>query len=1083
MKRKLFILFFALIAAICCLFGLVACGSASVNGTYYLYENGNLDKSSYIKLDGSKWSDDDNETGTCTISGDSITLYVEFFGEKEEFAAGTVKDGVLSLNILGATITYCKDGKTPGGNGGTVTPPEGKTYTVTYDANGGAFANGTTVSQTAKSNTLLTAPESPERTNYSFGGWATDKSGKNLWKFATDKVTKNLTLYAVWQQESAIVLSIDGASIEERSIFMLVDKNTEYVSLASKVVCSDDSVWKLYYDRLGLTEISTKIAAQKTGSLDNGENIFYIVVSSQNGAQVNTYELKIHRSYAVRVNYYDNAHLLDSKTVYTGSEFNASYNPKITGYTFNGWKDSDGKSFTSGVLWNALSLYADCTANSYKVTLNVNGGKALSATEKTVTYDKSYSFAVPTRTGYSFNGWYLNSKQLTDNKGECLENWTYANDKEITAKWTANSYTVTANANDTSAGTVTGGGSHDYDSEVTLTAETNKGYTFLGWYDKNDKLVSDEQSYTFEMGFDVTYTAKWTYYTVTTKRNDISAGIVTNYDGTKITVGSSVKLTAKTNMGYTFLGWYNGENELTKDLTYTFTMPTENVTYTAKWEVNADMNNFNFTSTQTTCQITDVKDKTVTNIIVPDYVTSIVGGAFSGCSSLESITLPFVGDSKKSANDTYQYPFGYIFGVSMYTGGTSTYQVYFGSSTSSATYDYYYIPSSLKNVTITGGNILRGAFDSCNSLTSVTIPDSVKSIGVSAFYSCRSLTSVTIPNSVKSIGSSAFSDCDALTSITMPNNVTSIGESAFYSCNSLTSVTIPDSVTSIGESAFEYCNSLTSITIPDSVTSIGEKAFASCPIESATIPTIACSSISKSWLKTLEITSGESIGRAAFYKCNSLTSVTIGNGVKSIGEAAFKDCGSLTSVTIGNSVTSIDNEAFFNCSLLTSVTIPDSVKSIGESAFCFCYCLIEVYNKSSLNIIAGSKDYGCVGCYAKNVYKTEGGSKLTTDNNGFMIFDGNTLIDYVGTATEITISSTIKVINRSAFKDCSSLTSVTIENGVTWIGEMAFWNCSSLTNITYKGTKAQWNTIKKGDFWNDHTGNYTVHCTDGDIAK
>ena len=96
------------------------------------------------------------------------------------------------------------------------------------------------------------------------------------------------------------------------------------------------------------------------------------------------------------------------------------------------------------------------------------------------------------------------------------------------------------------------------------------------------------------------------------------------------------------------------------------------------------------------------------------------------------------------------------------------------------------------------------------------------------FYGCSSLTSVTIPNSVTSIGGWTFQDCSSLTSVTIPNSVTSIGEGAFTSCSSLTSVTIPNSVTSIGGWAFQFCSSLISVTIPNSVTSIGEGAFTSC---------------------------------------------------------------------------------------------------------------------------------------------------------------------------------------------------------------------------------------------------------------
>ena len=239
----------------------------------------------------------------------------------------------------------------------------------------------------------------------------------------------------------------------------------------------------------------------------------------------------------------------------------------------------------------------------------------------------------------------------------------------------------------------------------------------------------------------------------------------------------------------------------------------------------------------------------LTSIEIPSNVTSIGAYAFSGCSSLESITLPFVGNTATSTG--YEALFGYIFGTSSYNGGIATKQYYNSSS-----YETYYIPSSLKEVTITGGTTISyGAFDNCSSLTSITIPNSVTSIGSYAFDNCSSLTSITIPNNVTSIGSYAFYNCRSLTSITIPNNVTSIGSSAFYNCRSLTSITIPNSVTSIGNGAFSGCISLTSITIPDSVTSIGSSAFDDCiSLTSITIPD-----------------SVTSIGAYAFLACRSLT--------------------------------------------------------------------------------------------------------------------------------------------------------------------------------------------------------------------
>ena len=233
-------------------------------------------------------------------------------------------------------------------------------------------------------------------------------------------------------------------------------------------------------------------------------------------------------------------------------------------------------------------------------------------------------------------------------------------------------------------------------------------------------------------------------------------------------------------------------------------------------------------------------------------------------------------------------------------------------------------------------SIGNSAFEDCNGLKSVTIPNSVTSIGDYAFKR-SGLTSVTIPNSVTSIGGGSFDNCSSLTSVIIPNSVTSIGEAAFELCNGLTSVTIPNSVTSIRRATFCKCRGLKSVTIPNSVTSIGEYAFSDCSgLTSVTIPNSVIS-----------------IENGAFSGCSGLTSVTIPNSVTSIGAVAFSKCSGLTSVTIPNSVTSIGESAFNDCSGLTSVTIPNSVKSIGDYAFGSCPNLENVY------------------CYAENLYYSD----------------------------------------------------------------------------------------------------------------
>ena len=311
------------------------------------------------------------------------------------------------------------------------------------------------------------------------------------------------------------------------------------------------------------------------------------------------------------------------------------------------------------------------------------------------------------------------------------------------------------------------------------------------------------------------------------------------------------------------------------------------------------------------------------------------------------------------------------------------------------------------------------AFFCCESLQSITIPNSVKSIGNRAFYECKSLQSITIPNSVTSIGKEAFSCCESLQSITIPNSVKSIGNYAFRNCESLQSVTIPNSVTKIGNEAFWGCDSLQSVTIPNSVTSIGNKAFNDCKsLQSITIPN-----------------SVKSIGDGAFRECDSLQSITIPNSVTSIGEGAFSTCVSLQSVTIPNSVKSIGNYAFRNCESLQSVTIPNSVTSIEDHAFSGCESLQSVTIPNSVKSIGKEAFSGCVSLQSITIPNSV--TKIEDD-----AFWGCKSLQ------SVTIPNSVKSIGKKAFSGCKSLESITIPNSVTSIGDDAFYLCKSLQSVT-----------------------------------
>ena len=338
------------------------------------------------------------------------------------------------------------------------------------------------------------------------------------------------------------------------------------------------------------------------------------------------------------------------------------------------------------------------------------------------------------------------------------------------------------------------------------------------------------------------------------------------------------------------------------------------------------------------------------------------------------------------------------------------------------------------------------AFASSDSLTSITIPNSVKSIGSFAFENCTGLTSITIPNSVISIGEGSFKGCKKLESITLPfvgsgrggsgphavfgfifgytsskqsgttrqnysfdfsspdsnryhyyyyipsslKNVvitdeTDISFGAFHNCGNLTNITLSDSVKSIDSTAFINCSSLISITIPDSVTSIVSHAYS---IECETFR--GCTSLTRVTVEPdNEYYSSDEYG-VLFNKDKSVLIHYPGGNTS-------------TSYTIPNSVTSIDSYAFYNCKSLASIIIPDSMTSIGVSVFSGCASL-----------------------------------------------------------TSVTIPDSIISISSYAFEDCNSLTSITIPYSVTKIAGYAFYGCSKINTTYYTGTQEEWNEITIG---------------------
>ncbi|MDR0524137.1 MAG: InlB B-repeat-containing protein [Candidatus Methanoplasma sp.] len=760
--------------------------------------------------------------------------------------------------VYGDITLYAKWSLSGAGQGGGGSgsedddPAQPPTYRVTLELGDGTKVEITGVGAGAK----LPAPPNPARAGHTFEGWYKDSAFGARWNFDEDRVTADTVLYAKWRIDTYDV------SFDTQGGPAVRGTTAEY---GSTIAAPDDPVW----------EGRTFVAWYRESDCVRE----WIFDSDAVTGPTVLYAKWDKATYTVAFDSQGGSEVQPKASVEHGAKIDApSPAPTRDGHAFVAWYREAAYvtawNFEEDAVTENMTLHAKWV-QTHTVAFDSHGGTAVDPITSVVHGSKITAPDEPTREGYSFGGWFKEEA--------CTNPWNFGTD-EVTAnrilhaKWTIKTYAVSFDSHGgTAVDPIT---SVVHGSKITAPTEpTRDGYSFGGWF-KEEACTNPWNFGTDEVTANRILHAKWTIktYTVSFDSHGGSsvAQITSVVHGAKITAPSP----APTRDGYEFAAWYK-ESGYSNAWNFASDTVTENMTLHAKWSALGSLVTFDYqnaTTGKTMESMTIADGQASYKMPVPGRAPYTFGGWYTAIGGGGSILADEDGDSLDAWSGTAN-----ITAYAYWKGSPGQKYTSLGSGTCSVR---------------STNDSLKGA---------VVIPE---------YYDGMR---------VVSIADEGFKDC-LIASVSIPETVVSMGESAFDGCTNLESVRIPSGVTVIPLCAFLYCESLESVEFLGNVTEIGESAFEGCGIRSITLPDTV-----------------ESIGGWAFQYADFLTSVTLPAGLKSIGELAFANCMSLENITLPDGLESIGEEAFLNCECLTEMYIPASVTTMDARVFKGCDSGLHLY--------------------------------------------------------------------------------------------------------------------------------------------
>ncbi|MBQ8357474.1 MAG: leucine-rich repeat protein, partial [Clostridia bacterium] len=464
----------------------------------------------------------------------------------------------------------------------------------------------------------------------------------------------------------------------------------------------------------------------------------------------------------------------------------------------------------------------------------------------------------------------------------------------------------------------------------------------------------------------------------------------------------------------------------------------------------------------------------VTRITLPEGITALGDRALWGCSGITELTLPLsvtdlgtevlggcTGLTALTMHFTEAKPFGTLFGTVANAASLATVQ---GNET-------YYIPATLRQVSVRGSVLASGAFEHCAALTGIRLDQEITALGDRTFAGCEALSTLTWSTKLTAIGAGALSDCTSLTAITVPTGVISVGAGAFSGCTALTRVDWQatacadfTSADKIFVGAGQKGDGIAVIfnpsmdKIPAYLFYVGETTDGAPKLTSVSFAADGVAGLSDS------VTGCSAIGENAFYGCSALASVQIPATVTAIGTRAFGLCDEIRRIAIGsmdawcridfadrtaNPLYGTNGMLYVNDTGITDLTVPAGLSVLKPYTFIGYTALQSVSLPADLTSIGSYAFYQCVNIGRVSVPDIDMwfALELATSANPFA--KGGELYVNGAPLTAVTIPAAVSAVEAGRLSGCTTLRSLTVPATVTSLGAGAFADLVNLTEIVW----------------------------------